>query len=133
MRVARAVKRVADPLLPRGAAARTIPFGPLRGLRMEIDLSTRARLYLGVFEIELVRWFRAFCRNGSSSFDAGAREGYMALLFARLSAGGRVLAVEADPRSVRAPPPQHGAEPDAATRPEPRLARITGRTAGTGT
>ena len=51
-----------------------------------------------------------------ASFDAGAREGYMALLFARLSAGGRVLAVEADPRIVRAPPPERGAEPDAATR-----------------
>ena len=37
MRVVRAVKRVADPLLPRAAVPRTIPFGPLRVLRMEID------------------------------------------------------------------------------------------------
>ena len=130
MRVARAVKHVADPLLPRGAVPRTIPFGPLRGLRMEIDLSTQARLYLGLFEIELVRWFRTFCRRGAASFDAGAREGYVALLFARLSAGGRVLAVEADPASFELLRRNVALNPTLPRLPEPRLARVTGRTAG---
>ena len=74
MRVAGSVKRVVRPLLPQGAAPRTIRFGPLRGLRMEIDLSEQARFYLGVFEIELVPWFRTFCPPGTSSFDVGARE-----------------------------------------------------------
>src|SRR5262249_42207346 len=119
-----------DPLLPRGAAPRTIPFGPLRGLRMEIDLSSQARLYLGVFEIELVRWFRAFCRRGSSSFDVGAREGYLTLLLARLSAGGRVLAIEADRIEYERLRRNIALNPCLPRAPEPRLARITGRTAG---
>lgn len=130
MRVARAVKRVADPLLPQGAAPRTIPFGPLRGLRMEIDLSSQARLYFGVFEIELVRWFREFCGRGSSSFDGGAREGYLSLLLARLSAGGRVLAVEADHAAFELLRRNVALNPSLARAPEPRLARITGRTSG---
>jgi hypothetical protein len=128
VRVARAVKRFADPVLPRGAVPRTIPFGPLRGLRMEIDLATQARLYLGVFEIELVRWFRAFCRDGTASFDAGAREGYVSLLLARLSAGGRVLAVEADPAAFDLLRRNVALNRSLPRVPEPRLARITGRT-----
>ena len=61
---------------------RTIPFGPARGLRMEIDFRDQVRMYLGVFELELAPWFRAFCTRGATAFDVGAREGYHTLLLA---------------------------------------------------
>jgi hypothetical protein len=127
MRVAGTVKRVVDPLLPQGAAPRTIPFGPARGLRMEIDFAHQSRLYLGIFELELQRWFRAFCPPGASGFDIGAREGYVALVLARLSQGGRVLAVEADPAELERLQRNIELNSSLTRAPEPRLARVTGR------
>jgi hypothetical protein len=126
VRVAGTVKRVVRPLLSQGAAPRTIRFGPLRGQRMEIDFSDQVRFYLGVFEIELVPWFRAFCPPGTDSFDIGAREGYVALMLARLSAGGRVLAVEADPAELERLGRNIALNPSLPCVPEPRLARVTG-------
>ena len=130
MRVAGALKRVADQLLPHGPAARTIPFGPARGLRMEIDFSHQTRLYLGVFEIELARWFRRFCPPGAAAFDIGAREGYVALVLARLSHGGRVLAVEAAPGAYEELQRNVALNTSLARAPDARLARVTDRSHG---
>jgi hypothetical protein len=63
---------------------------------MEIDFGTQSRLYAGIFEIELRPWFRRLCPPGSNAFDVGAAEGYHTLALARLSRGGRILAVELD-------------------------------------
>jgi hypothetical protein len=92
---------------------------------MEIDFRQQARMYLGVFELELGVWFRAFCPRGASAFDVGAREGYHTLLMARLSAGGRVLAFEADPDEHRRLCRNIAANPEFAPAPEARLARVT--------
>jgi hypothetical protein len=93
---------------------------------MEIDFSYQLRFWLGVFERELVPWYRRFVTPGSHSFDVGAREGYVTLLLARLSTpGGRVAAFEFDEtehqrlsRNIAANPALHPA-------PLPVLARIT--------
>jgi len=109
---------------------RTIPLGPARGLRMEIDFSYQSRMWLGVFEHELARWFRELCGPGSSAFDVGAREGYVTLCLARLSPGGRVLAVEADPVECERLRRNIAANPSLVPAPEVRLARVTDRTDG---
>ena len=127
MRVASALKHLADPVLPRGVSARTIRLGPARGLRMEIDFTYQARLWLGIFEIELARWLRAFCPPGSACFDVGAREGYVTLLLASLSGGGRVLGVEADPDELERLRRNIALNPSLPRPPEARLARVTGR------
>jgi hypothetical protein len=92
---------------------------------MEIDFRHQARMYLGVFELELARWFRTFCPRGAGAFDVGAREGYHTLLMARLSAGGRVLALEADPEEHRRLLRNIAANPSLTPVPEARLARVT--------
>ena len=64
---------------------------------MEIDPAYQLRFYLGMFERELVPWYRRFCTPGTSAFDVGAREGYVTLLLAKLSApGARVAGFEFD-------------------------------------
>jgi precorrin-6B methylase 2 len=86
-----------NPVLPSGARVRTLPAGPARGVRMEIDFAYQLRFYLGVFERELVPWYRRFCVPGTRAFDIGAREGYVTLLLAKLSQpSGRVAAFEMD-------------------------------------
>lgn len=69
--------------------------GPGRGLRLQGPDS--ARVYLGLYEIELNRWIKQLITPGCSVFDVGAQFGYDALLFARLGAA-KVVTVEADPR-----------------------------------
>jgi hypothetical protein len=117
-------------LLPRGSALRTIPFGPARGLRMEIDFSYQSRMYLGVFEHELARWFRQLAGSGKNAFDVGAREGYVTLCLAHLSPGGRVLAFEADRAECERLRRNVAANPSLVPAPEVRLARVTDCTAG---
>jgi hypothetical protein len=92
---------------------------------MEIDFRHQARMYLGVFELELAPWFRTFCPPGASAFDVGAREGYHTLLLARQSEGGRVLAFEADPAEYRRLCRNIAANPALTPTPEAHLARVT--------
>jgi hypothetical protein len=68
--------------------------GPARGLRLSGPES--ARVYLGLYEIELNRWIRRLVRPGDRCFDVGAQYGLDALMFARES-GAAVITVEGDP------------------------------------
>ncbi len=92
---------------------------------MGIDFRRQMRMYLGVFELELAPWFRKLCPRGASAFDVGAREGYHTLLLARLSAGGRVLAFEADAHEHELLCRNIAANPGLTPAPEARLARVT--------
>ncbi|PPR10999.1 MAG: hypothetical protein CFH41_01099 [Alphaproteobacteria bacterium MarineAlpha11_Bin1] len=80
-------------LAPSGIKARRILFGPAAGLTMQIDPSTDLRFWLGIHELELVRFFRRLVYPGARSFDIGAAEGYQTLLIARLS-GQPIVAFE---------------------------------------
>jgi len=109
---------------------RTIVAGPARGLRMEVDFAYQLRFYLGVFERELVPWYRRFCAPGAGCFDVGAREGYVALGLARLSPGGRVVAFEMDETEYGRLLRNIAANPDVRPVPEACLARVADRSDG---
>lgn len=82
-------------LLPRGTRNRRLLFGPAAGCVMPIDLHSRLRTYLGVYEFELNRHFRRMVKRGANCFDIGGRDGYDALMIASLSRG-RVVSFECD-------------------------------------
>jgi methyltransferase FkbM-like protein len=82
-------------LLPRGTALRRVPLGIGRGAVVPIDFAHHTRLYLGLYEIELNRHLRAFCRPGLRAYDVGAQIGYDALILARLTRA-PVVSFEAD-------------------------------------
>jgi len=89
-------RRLKNQLLPRGTHLRAVGLGIARGLVIPLDFSHNTRLYLGLYEVELNRFLRAFCTPGLRSFDVGALVGYDALLLARLTAA-PVISFEADP------------------------------------
>lgn len=62
---------------------------------MTLDFLDHTRLYLGLYEIELVRHLRRLCRPGVRCFDVGGAIGYDALLLVKLGAE-RVVTFEAD-------------------------------------
>ncbi|MGH7269466.1 MAG: hypothetical protein ACREJ3_03465, partial [Polyangiaceae bacterium] len=86
-------------LLPAGSRPRRIPFGPAAGCVMPIDFRHQTRLYLGLYEVELLKHFRALVSRGANCFDIGGRDGYDALLMAKRSRG-RVLSVECERASA---------------------------------
>jgi hypothetical protein len=67
--------------------------GPGRWMRLTGPES--ARIYLGLYEIELNHWIRRLAGPGVETFDIGAQYGFDAIMFARLTHS-RVLTVEAD-------------------------------------
>ena len=83
-------------LVPDGPRTYRLPVGIGRGLRVELDLRHRTRLYLGLYEVELNRYLRRFCPPGARAFDVGGQEGYDALVLAKLS-GAEVVSFECEP------------------------------------
>jgi methyltransferase FkbM-like protein len=63
---------------------------------MEIDPTSPLDMYLGLYEYEIAKHVRAFCRPGYLCFDIGSFDGYYALVFSRLTEG-RVAVFESDP------------------------------------
>ena len=97
-RLRRHVKRV---LLPRRPRVRRLPLGIARGIRLEVDFDRHTKLFLGLYEVEIARHLRRFCRAGYQGYDVGSGTGYYALAIAALG-GGRALAFEFDPSSLSA-------------------------------
>lgn len=83
-------------LVPSGPKLRRLPVGIAAGIRFNVDLDHHKRLYLGLYEIELNRYLKRFCKRGYTSFDVGGQWGYDALVLAKLT-GGRVISFEAEP------------------------------------
>jgi FkbM family methyltransferase len=77
--------------------------GPARGMRFRLDLrgDYELRYWLGNYERETVDKLQSFVKPGWTIWDVGIFLGYYTCLFARLvGSGGRVVAIEADPRNL---------------------------------
>ena len=82
-------------LLPKGKRYRKLLLGPAAGCVMDFDLQLQLRLYFGVYEFELLPHFKRMVRPGANCFDVGGRDGYDALMMAKLS-NGNVASFECD-------------------------------------
>jgi Methyltransferase FkbM domain len=85
-------------VLGYASRVRRLPFGPGRGLRMELHPTSPLDMYLGLYEYELARHVERLCTPGSVCFDIGAFDGYYALVFARLT-GSTVVVFDSDAES----------------------------------
>jgi hypothetical protein len=100
-RVARRVKvAVKNALDLQGQKQVSIIGGPARGIKMTLDLDGQTPMYLGMFEWELHRFFRAALAGANLVFDLGGYVGYDALMFAANSSG-RVITFEPDGQRTR--------------------------------
>ena len=79
----------------RGVKRVTVLAGPARGVTMTLDLAGQTPMYLGMFEWELHRFFRAALAQSELIFDIGGYIGYDALLFAA-NCHARVVTFEPD-------------------------------------
>ena len=86
-------------VLPAGPRPRRLPFGIAKGIVMDIDFESQTIFYLGLYEVELSRYFREICKPGLICWDIGASVGYDSLLLAKLT-GASVIAFEPDPGGI---------------------------------
>lgn len=96
--IARACKNI---ILPAGPKYRKLAFGPAAGCVMQLDFRGQTKMYLGLHEIEIAKYFRSMVRPGFSSFDVGGQGGYVALMLAKLSGNGKVVSIECDKEAAR--------------------------------
>lgn len=63
---------------------------------MQLDLHDQTQVYLGLYERELQRWVRLFCRHAVTAVDVGASDGMYALYFLLRTNARKVYAFEPD-------------------------------------
>jgi len=80
--------------LPRGRAPRTVQFGLLAGLRLELDLRSEFLIWLGSYEAETFADIRRLLRGCRGAVDLGAAKGDLTIHFLRQPGIAAVVAVE---------------------------------------
>ncbi len=75
--------------------------GPMKGIRLGLDLKTEKDLWLGNYEPELLAMLQAVTPSGGVAFDVGANIGLISLTLAEcVGPEGHVVAFEALPANV---------------------------------
>jgi hypothetical protein len=83
-------------LEPRPGTSRRMPLGPTAGIRLEAQPDMSVDLWVGLWESELSRHFRAICQPGMRCVEVGSLNALYALMFAKLCRA-PVVAYEPDP------------------------------------
>lgn len=81
-------------LLPRGRAPHRILSGPLAGIRLQLDLHSEFRIWLGLYERETFPGLRRMLAGCHSAIDLGAAKGDLTILCLRQPEMQQVVAVE---------------------------------------
>jgi RNA recognition motif-containing protein len=86
-------------VVPSGSRPRTVPFGPFKGLRLNLDLSSQTQFYFGLWEFETYPYIQAALRESNWLIDVGAGFGELCILFRKKKLR-RAIAVEPDARCL---------------------------------
>lgn len=68
--------------------------GIFRGIKMELDLTCQAQLYLGIFEREVYKWARRLSTGINCAIDIGAGEGEYVIYFLARTTAKKIFAFE---------------------------------------
>ena len=95
------IKKFKNLVLPAGPKYRKLHFGMMAGNVMKIDFHHNFRQYLGIYEIELNKFFREYVKSGYKCFDVGGKGGYDALLIAKLAGeNGEVVSFDCEDEAL---------------------------------
>jgi precorrin-6B methylase 2 len=96
----RPVSAIKNLIVPSGSRPRTIPFGPFRGLILNIDLRSQSQFYFGLWELETYPYIRAALKEATWIIDVGAGFGELCILFRKNFC--HAVAIEPDAASLSA-------------------------------
>lgn len=95
------LKRKVKPLLFSSATvARTVRFGPARGICLELCRREGLQLEFGLYEAELHSIFSRVASEAGVIFDVGASSGYTTLLLGNVSTNAQIVSFEPDPAAL---------------------------------
>jgi len=99
--ISRALRSALNRAAPEGLTEVTVAAGPMKGIRLMLDLQTEKDLWLGNYEPELLAMLQAAMPAGGVAFDVGANIGLISLTLAeKVGSEGQVVAFEALPANV---------------------------------
>jgi hypothetical protein len=96
----RILRKIKERFGPRDKRVRTILSGPLRGLRMWIDMMPQGQLWFGLAERETHSWMRRLCKDINTAVDVGAAFGEQTLYFVKRSSATRIYAFDPRPDAL---------------------------------
>jgi len=99
MRVGLASK-IKSRVVPRGSVVRSIQIGPLRGLKMNLDLAYQTQIFLGLAEREIYPALQKFSRDARTAIDVGTAFGEYVLFFLSRTPAKRIFAFEPEPQML---------------------------------
>jgi hypothetical protein len=91
------VSEIKKSVVPKGQHERMVRFGPLRGVRFNLDLSCQTQIWLGLYEREIYRWMAPLSNGIQSAIDIGAAEGLYTSYFLLRTSAKRVWSFEPGP------------------------------------
>jgi hypothetical protein len=78
----------------RGVKVREIRFGIAKGIKMQIDASSKGQRIIGLDEREIQTAFKEFSHKSNCFLDIGASDGYYSLIYKKLNPKGKIFAFE---------------------------------------
>jgi precorrin-6B methylase 2 len=88
------LRPIKDSFFPDEVRYQRIRFGLCRGCYLPLNMRHGIRVVLGLYEPEIIRYFKAFSSPGGCLYDIGASSGYYTLAFSRLAGAAHVYAIE---------------------------------------
>ncbi len=81
-------------LVGEGLAFHTVKFGIAKGLKYYLDTKDKTQLFLGLYEIEIHKYFKKFAKKADVMFDIGAAYGYYSLIYRSYSKLGQIYSFD---------------------------------------
>jgi FkbM family methyltransferase len=99
--ISRALRSTLNRVAPTGLTEVIVASGPMKGVRLRLDMQIEKDVWLGNYEPELLAMLKSITPSGGVAYDVGANIGLMSLAMAAFTGpDGQVVAFEALPANV---------------------------------
>ncbi|RYF23402.1 MAG: FkbM family methyltransferase [Flavobacteriales bacterium] len=78
------IKKLISPFFSREPKFYTVPFGPIKGMKLFTTFKISPRMMLGIDETWVVKTSNKYIKKGDTVYDLGAHIGYTSLIFSKL-------------------------------------------------
>lgn len=81
-------------LVGEGLKFHTVKFGIAKGLKYFLDPQNKTQLFLGLYEIEIHKYFKRFAKIADTMLDIGAAYGYYSLIYRKFNPKGQIYSFD---------------------------------------
>jgi hypothetical protein len=81
-------------LVGKGLGFHKVKFGIAKGLKYFLDTKDKTQLFLGLYEIEIHKYFKKYAQKADIMFDIGAAYGYYSLIYRKFNKNGQIYSFD---------------------------------------